>query len=682
MAERGVTYWIRYALDRSGLNRAKSDARGAGTQVGGEFEKGIDGPLKRIATTIGALFAAHQLYAWTKAIIGMGVAGAETASKFSATFGSAAGSMDEFLDRVGKAAGLSRNMGRDIASDMGAMVQGMGFSRAESAKLSQQMIQTAADLTSFANVPIERSTHAISSALAGEREQLKMLIGPVSEMAVQTRALAMTGKTNADSLTEQEKALATLAIIQQKMGVRTGDLDRTFDSQANTARRLGGELRTLAETLGAVLISGNPAGDVMASLGKATADATKWVIQNGKAIGAWARVVVLAAKAAFESIRAPIVWLFNAGEVIGHLLQQIAEQIEFYLGGAINRVIEGWNELMPGNVLDIEFRINTKTPAEHQAEMNRLGQGIRKDMLEAGEAVNKLGQSYEAVALAANRAALASGGVSMAAPNVDLPEQGGGLTPEQLLMIQRGAPALTKGQIESKRNAANPGLIPAGRLRGSAPAGTAPGAAQKLEDPIFRQLDTEVLRMAAWRMEMEKTREAAQEMGEGIALSFQTFFETLASGQGGLQSAGKLIRGVAAETLKALVKGKVEYHMAEGVGKLASGMWPPNPLAIASALKHFAAAALFRALPGIVGGSSGGGGGGGGGGSFGAGGSTAAANQPTYPTKQEIHVYIDANDPTNPVYQASVHTANRLATERAGPDGQLGVHVQPLRRVT
>ena len=36
-----------------------------------------------------------------------------------------------------------------------------------------------------------------------------------------------TGKENADMLTRQEKALATLALIQQKAAVQIGDLDRT-----------------------------------------------------------------------------------------------------------------------------------------------------------------------------------------------------------------------------------------------------------------------------------------------------------------------------------------------------------------------------------------------------------------------------------------------------------------------
>lgn len=660
MAERGVRYFIRYVMDKASLAASKTAARKGGQESGEALARGADSALAKLRNTIVGTFAVTKLAGWGKALIGLGVAGAETGSKFGATFGAATGTMDKFLDRIGRAAGLSRNMGRDIASDMGAMVQGMGFSRAESAKLSQQMLATAADLTSFANVPIERSTHAISSALAGEREQLKMLIGPVSQAAVDTRALAMAQARGSTEATEQEKALATLAIVQEKMGVRTGDLDRTFDSQANTARRLGGELRTLAETLGAVLVSGNPATDVMSSLSKATETATKWVTENGHAIAAWARVVVVAAKAAFQSIVTPIKWLFNAGEVIGGVLQQIAEQIEFHLGGALNKVIAAWNEIAPGNVLDIGFTINTKTPAEHQAEMNRLGQGIRRDMLDAGEAINDLGKSYEALAFAATDAMLAVGGVSMAVKDPGLSEDRGGLTAEQRLMLSRGAPALTKGQLMDRMAGTAQSLTKEGRLRGSAPEGAKD--AHALENPVFDALDAEVRRLQGWRDELDKTRESAAAMGEGIAMSFETFFSTLAEGGSKLKGVVGLVRNVASQTLAALVKGKVEYHMAEGTGKLASGTWPPNPMAILSAMKHFAAAALFRAIPGIVAGGSGGGS------SFSAGGSVASGQgvPSTKPSGPDIIIRIDGVDPSNPRHQTALGQAQRQYQERWG----------------
>ena len=55
-------------------------------------------------------------------------------------------------------------------------------------------------------------------------------------------------------LTRQEKALATLALIQQKAAVQIGDLDRTQASFANQSRLVNAELRELREEIGRELI--------------------------------------------------------------------------------------------------------------------------------------------------------------------------------------------------------------------------------------------------------------------------------------------------------------------------------------------------------------------------------------------------------------------------------------------
>ena len=68
------------------------------------------------------------------------------------------------------------------------------------------------------------------------------------EAEVQTEAFIQTGKDNADSLNRQEKALATLALIQQKAAVQIGDLDRTQASFANQSRLVNAELRELRES--------------------------------------------------------------------------------------------------------------------------------------------------------------------------------------------------------------------------------------------------------------------------------------------------------------------------------------------------------------------------------------------------------------------------------------------------
>jgi hypothetical protein len=124
---------------------------------------------------------------------------------------------------------------------------------------------------------------------------------------------------------------------------------------------------------------------------------------------------------------------------------------------------------------------------------------------------------------------------------------------------------------------------------------------------------------------------------------------------------------MAAAVMHELTKGKVELHMAEGAGMLARGLAPPgNPAFIASAVKHFAAAAAFKAIPGIVGGLGSRGGGGGS-----AGPTIPNPNSTTRPSASsamgaEINIYIDPLNPSNPAWQSTLAQTLRGVGQRYG----------------
>lgn len=647
----GVRFLIRWVSDKTGLNRVKSEAAKAGKDAGEGIKKGADkgltawqrvkkffaGPLKTAIMGVVALFAVQRIARFTAALVKMGVDGAETASKFSATFGDAAGVMDQFLDRVGRAAGLSRDARRNIAADMGALAQGFGFTREESAGLAQQMVETAADMTSFANVPMERTTRAISSALAGERESLKLLIGPVTQAAVDQRALAMAMERGSDEATQQEMALATLEEIQAKMGVRTGDLARTMDSQANIARRLAGDWQTLKENVGAALVAAEPANGMMAAISNTLQSATAWVQRNGQAIGAWGRVVVEVFRAAFESIRFVIRTLFNFGQITGRMMEIAANEVLQKFAPALNKVVELLDKI-PG--VDIDFRIASLPPDEFRRVQGELWGQVDGDMNDVTETVGNLGDAYRRLGGAAMDAFFATGGVG------ELPDAGE-FTPNV-----PGAPAGAEGageEEEEEEGAAFPELV-----RGATAA----------------------------ELRFERMKELAAETAESMTGSFSNFFDAMTNGfdvtAAGMELLSDVAEGTAQAMIGELVKGKAEYHTAEGIGKLAQGTWPPNPAALAAAGYHFAAAAAFKALPGIVGGIAGGGGGGrsgGGGMGVGSGVGRPGTGEPQTPRGPEMNIFIDPLRPFDPAFQRVIGETVQGARERFGDD--LQVNVQP-----
>jgi len=238
------------------------DIDASGSVKGGEVARkslqNIDNATERTGIStiaMGNIFAdvasqmMNKLADLPSQIFEIGTRTEETASKYNTVFGPSVEYVNTFLDDFAVKAGLSNSAAQELTSRAGAIGQGFGYTQEESAKLSTQIATLAGDLTSFNNVPIEQSSNAIITALSGEREALKTLGIVVSENDVQKQALTQTGKESADQLTQEEKAAATLSLIYDRAGVAVGDLERTQDSAANTARRVEASLQNVAEEL-------------------------------------------------------------------------------------------------------------------------------------------------------------------------------------------------------------------------------------------------------------------------------------------------------------------------------------------------------------------------------------------------------------------------------------------------
>ena len=173
----------------------------------------------------------------------------ETQSKFNTVFGESATKVDAFAESFGKLAGLTKSQAQAQLATTAAIAQGMGLASDASADFAIAAIQLAGDLTSFNDVPIAETALAIQSAVTGERESLKRLGIVILDVDVKKKALALTGKTLAAELTNEEKAAATLVLISEKAGVAIGDLSRTQTSAANVARQVQREFAQIAETV-------------------------------------------------------------------------------------------------------------------------------------------------------------------------------------------------------------------------------------------------------------------------------------------------------------------------------------------------------------------------------------------------------------------------------------------------
>lgn len=233
-------------LDDNVKNSAKSNA---------QFSAGMSG-LTKGAIAGAALLAGKALVDFAADALEAAVSAEEAAAAFETTFGEAVVGVTKFTEEFANKAGLTTSELQQLLATTGSVAQGIGFTQEESADLGETLTRVAADVASFSNVQggAEPVLRAFQSALLGENEALKTYGLAISAAEVETKAFEMTGKSTSNSLTRQEKALATLAVIQQKAAVQIGDLDRTSESFANQQRLVQAEVRQLSEDIGAELI--------------------------------------------------------------------------------------------------------------------------------------------------------------------------------------------------------------------------------------------------------------------------------------------------------------------------------------------------------------------------------------------------------------------------------------------
>ena len=93
----------------------------------------VSAAVVALAALAGAAFA-------TKKIFDLGAAVGETASKFNTVFGPAVEDVSGFLADFANMAGLSAREAEELAGTTGALIQGFGFTRRESAALSEQVL--------------------------------------------------------------------------------------------------------------------------------------------------------------------------------------------------------------------------------------------------------------------------------------------------------------------------------------------------------------------------------------------------------------------------------------------------------------------------------------------------------------------------------------------------------------
>ncbi len=211
------------------------------------------GKLKGAYLAVGAIITGVLGVAFIK-VIKLASDAEENTSKFLTVFSGIKSQAIAVRDNLVNAFNLSSEAATRLLANTGDMLSGFGFTEEASLKLSDQVQQLSADLSSFANIPIEQASKAITKGLIGERESMKELGIAILESDVQQRLFEKGQKSLTGIALKQAKAQVTLELALAQSGKALGDVARTSGSFANQFRRLENLIVDTAVSIGTKLL--------------------------------------------------------------------------------------------------------------------------------------------------------------------------------------------------------------------------------------------------------------------------------------------------------------------------------------------------------------------------------------------------------------------------------------------
>lgn len=178
----------------------------------------------------------------------------ELESKFDALFEGSADRARAWGETFRAAVGRGAIETRQALADMRGFTEGLKLSGDEADELSFKLTQMAVDLSSFYNVEQEEAAQRLRSGLIGNAEALDAFAARISE--AQLKEFAEETGVLYNELTDTEKVLLRLELLQNKVNKAMGDAERTSQSFTNQMRALKGGLQDATAEFGVLVNEG------------------------------------------------------------------------------------------------------------------------------------------------------------------------------------------------------------------------------------------------------------------------------------------------------------------------------------------------------------------------------------------------------------------------------------------
>lgn len=252
---------------RTTSKKAAADIKALATKAGASVRilekqsvsssKRMTASFSRLSGALGALGLGLGLAAvgqGLKRVVSLASDTEESMNKVKEVFGEASKAVIKFSDDAAVSLGTSRQQALAMTGEIGNLLVAMKFSEDQAGDFSTKMVQLAADLGSFNNVPTVDALNAIRSALVGESEPIRRFGADVRQTRLDSIALGLGLEFTKGKMSAQVKALAAMEAIMRDTRKAQGDFKRTSDGLANSTKILTANFNDLAANIGEKLL--------------------------------------------------------------------------------------------------------------------------------------------------------------------------------------------------------------------------------------------------------------------------------------------------------------------------------------------------------------------------------------------------------------------------------------------
>jgi tetratricopeptide (TPR) repeat protein len=172
----------------------------------------------------------------------------------AAVFGTATGAVDDFAKSSAASFGISARAARELTSQLGALLQGFGFTASEAASTSVEITKLGADLSAAFGGKPEDAVQALGSALRGEFDPLERYGVSLNATRIAAKAVELGLAESTSTVDANAKATAALALIQESSAGIAGQFGREIETAAGQQAVAAAEAEEAAASFGEVLL--------------------------------------------------------------------------------------------------------------------------------------------------------------------------------------------------------------------------------------------------------------------------------------------------------------------------------------------------------------------------------------------------------------------------------------------